>query len=632
VDQPSTEAERPALSEWPTLVAAATAGAATMIAELSATRLLAPWFGASIHAWTHVIATVLGAMAVGYAVGSRLAETANVGVVMRAWIGGGVLLAIAPFVAPILAPALVPPPESQTPLTIAADAAWGSFVTTLVLFAPALLMLGVSTPVLIRLLSRGPSGPGAAGRVLAASTIGSLVGTYLPAFFLLENLGSRGSILAAAAGCFLAAGLAGGARLRGVATFVAGVGILLCPRVPFGPLVPSEGAHTLVAEHESAYQYVRVSTLPVGDDVATHLLARRGPRRIPFAQNGATADDRRLLRRPRSGPGSRSRSVVRRRARDRGGAGTLRGLLRTLRPERVRSVTDVELDPSVAGLSWRFGGVPAPDDAVIIGDGRAALRALRGPFDVIVLDAYARQAAIPAHLGTVESFTLMRDRLSRRGIVAINASLADVDSPLGRALVATLLEVFPEVKTVGVPGSWNVQFLAGPGLPPTPDLKDRGDALDTARGWVRTGWSTRSKASKGAIILTDDCAPSKPWRGACVEPSPRNRRGAAVLVGGLSAQTPCAGLKLAPRRSQPRRRAVGVLDASSDPASRSAAGEAEGLLAEAGLGDRAGFDARSRRPRGSRERSRLTLLWGVPQTPATPRRGRRRAPACGRRG
>ncbi len=479
-----------------------------MIAELSATRLLAPWFGASIHAWTHVIATVLGAMAVGYAIGSRLAARACARVVVRAWLTGALLLGIAPFVAPHLAPALVPPPESQTPLTIASDAAWGSFVTTLLLFAPALLMLGISTPILMRLHAGEHGGDGAAGRILAASTIGSLVGTYLPAFVLLEHVGSRGSILVAAAGCVVAAGLVSFSASRSVGTLVLGLaGLFLCPEVPWPTLVPSDGAQTLVAEHESAYQYVRVATTPVGDDVATHLSLDEG--RGEF-------HSRKLEKHPTTGayydllavvpdlvPGAMAVDVLVLG----GGAGTLRGLLRSVRPDRVGSVTDVELDPVVAGMSWRFGGFPTGEDRVVIGDGRAALRSLRGPFDVIVLDAYARQAAIPAHMGTVEAFTLMKDRLTRRGIVAVNASLADVESPLGKALTATLLQVFPEVKTVGIPGSWNVQFLAGPGLPPTPDIKDRGDALDTARAWMRAGWSTHAKASADARILTDDCAP-----------------------------------------------------------------------------------------------------------------------------
>ena len=55
------------------LAVSAVGGAGTMVVELAAVRLLAPWFGSSQAVWTNVIAVVLLALAVGYAVGGRLA-------------------------------------------------------------------------------------------------------------------------------------------------------------------------------------------------------------------------------------------------------------------------------------------------------------------------------------------------------------------------------------------------------------------------------------------------------------------------------------------------------------------------------------------------------------------------------
>ena len=50
----------------------AVAGAGTMTVELSAVRLLAPWFGASSGVWTNVIGVILLALALGYLIGARL--------------------------------------------------------------------------------------------------------------------------------------------------------------------------------------------------------------------------------------------------------------------------------------------------------------------------------------------------------------------------------------------------------------------------------------------------------------------------------------------------------------------------------------------------------------------------------
>ena len=59
-------------SPLPVLLAALVGGAGTMTVELAAVRLLAPWYGTSLSVWTNVIAVVLLALAVGYALGGRL--------------------------------------------------------------------------------------------------------------------------------------------------------------------------------------------------------------------------------------------------------------------------------------------------------------------------------------------------------------------------------------------------------------------------------------------------------------------------------------------------------------------------------------------------------------------------------
>ena len=49
-------------------------GAASLGAEISAARLLAPYFGASTIIWANTIATVLVALSIGYAIGGKLAD------------------------------------------------------------------------------------------------------------------------------------------------------------------------------------------------------------------------------------------------------------------------------------------------------------------------------------------------------------------------------------------------------------------------------------------------------------------------------------------------------------------------------------------------------------------------------
>ena len=123
-----------------TLVAGAT-GVAVMSLELTAVRLLAPYFGDSAYVWTNVIGVMLMALAVGAWWGGRMADR-KLGVArlqMLFWIAAA-LVAIAPLVAKPLGSWLLP---QDLPLDAAMPAlVRGSLVATLVLFAPPVVLLG----------------------------------------------------------------------------------------------------------------------------------------------------------------------------------------------------------------------------------------------------------------------------------------------------------------------------------------------------------------------------------------------------------------------------------------------------------------------------------------------------------
>ncbi|MEA2390984.1 MAG: hypothetical protein QOK31_1093, partial [Solirubrobacteraceae bacterium] len=122
-------------------------GAASLGTEIAAARLLAPWFGASTIVWANTIATVLVALAVGYAVGGRLADRRpDLGGLCRLVLAAAALLALVPFVAGPLLRVSVRALDS-----LSVGAFLGSLLGVLVLVAVPVLLLGAVSPYAVRL-------------------------------------------------------------------------------------------------------------------------------------------------------------------------------------------------------------------------------------------------------------------------------------------------------------------------------------------------------------------------------------------------------------------------------------------------------------------------------------------------
>ena len=87
------------------------------------------------------------------------------------------------------------------------------FVTTVIFFLPACL-LGMISPVVVRLsLDRLERSGNVVGKIYAFSTLGSILGTFATGFFLISWMGTRNILLLMAVILILSAPLFGGAFL-----------------------------------------------------------------------------------------------------------------------------------------------------------------------------------------------------------------------------------------------------------------------------------------------------------------------------------------------------------------------------------------------------------------------------------
>jgi len=456
----------------------AVAGAGTMTVELSAVRLLAPWFGASSGVWTNVIGVILLALALGYLIGARLACRAHpVRLLGLALLLSGAFTVWLPFFA-------APVAEAFIPRGLALDEAaglllWGSLAASLVLFLPAALLLGCVGPLAVEAVQnlRGGHAGDAGGRVLGASTFGSIAGTFATTHVLLPRLGIEHTFLLSAAvlgllGVFM---LVLARRARAPSAAAALLLVLGLATSRYAAPLPAADLR-LLAARQSPYQSIRV------------VERGEGAERIRFLQVNESLDSFQSVWQPEPGllppayyynlfalPPAWSRTTGNWRMLVIGlGAGTVVRVLEGALPEAVRLISlGAEIDPVVVELGRRWFELEANDTdrRVFAGlDGRAALRFAEGAFDEIVLDAYADNMEIPAHLSTVEFFREVRSQLRPGGWLAVNLSGFGFDDPVISAVAGTVAAAFERrVLALRVPFSRNCVLFARAGdEPPAP--------------------------------------------------------------------------------------------------------------------------------------------------------------------
>ena len=156
-------------------------GASVMVIELLGTRLIAPFYGASLYVWSSLISVTMIALAIGYFVGGRWADRAK-------RTGLSLIIALAALFTLLI-------PLATRPVLLATDPLGlrgGAFVSSLILFFPSLTMLGMVSPFAIKLATARMEGIGtSSGSIYAVSTVGSVIGTLLLGFFLFPWVGSR---------------------------------------------------------------------------------------------------------------------------------------------------------------------------------------------------------------------------------------------------------------------------------------------------------------------------------------------------------------------------------------------------------------------------------------------------------
>lgn len=455
-------------------VAVFVSGAVLLGVELAASRVLAPFFGNSLFVWGALIGVVLAGLAVGYWAGGALADRRPAPLLLVGVICAGALSVLA---VPLLDDHVLEAVVSWDPGPRA-----DPVVAALLLFGlPSVLLAGV-TPIAVRLRARALDTVGTtAGRLFSVSTVGSIVGTFATAFWLIPELGTDQLLGFAAALLFAGAAAVTIAERLAVASLV--VAAACGGAVAGGFLVaPDTGGKLSAAAARNWSPVYRRHERPTGSgavdftgsdvvyrkDTLYHRLAVVEDGDTRTLRFGSTFQSAMSVADPYDTVYAYTDFFALGLAYEPDAASILFvGLGGGSAPKRMwrdfpsLRVDVVELDPVVADVARRYFAVPRdPRLRIEVEDGRRYLAREDRRWDLIAIDTFFEDG-IPFHMTTREFLELVRDRLTPGGVVLTNVigAVAGEGSKLFRAIYRTYRSVFPTVLVHPVDGGLGYQNL-----------------------------------------------------------------------------------------------------------------------------------------------------------------------------
>ena len=397
-----------------------------MIFEILGGKLLAPYFGSGIYVWTSIISATLLALAIGYYLAGKLVDRISsirsIGIVL-------LLTGLSALISVNLLPVIAH-------LAHKIDLRWASFISSLLLIFPPLVLLGTISILASKIIAKNSNQLGSSvGKVFALSTLSGIFGALLAGFYLATLIGSIRSFQIMS-WILLILGIVGTMK-RGkkqlLLLFILLLSALLASFSAKFRDAPLTGMKIL-EKRESFYGEILVTE----DNFKRYLFVDRilqteEPQLLDlFWEKGmflSSGNYFEVIPYLNKDPGSCL--II-------GLGGGLLGKLFSFYDWRVEAV---EIDPVVAEAAKTYFDYPRP---VTISDGRYfSENTSSRDWDCIILDAFFGES-IPTHLFTLEMFEICKRRLSSEGILALNV-IGSIGSPLTGHLTHTLKQVFSDV-------------------------------------------------------------------------------------------------------------------------------------------------------------------------------------------
>ncbi|HVN96932.1 MAG TPA: fused MFS/spermidine synthase [Syntrophorhabdaceae bacterium] len=505
----------------------------TLVIEMVAGRILAPFVGVSIYTWTSIIGVILAGISVGAYIGGKLVDRFP----SRRTLGWLLLLSGA--MALLIIPVTYVVASYRFPVSLMLRI---FIVTSIIFFVPGCI-LGTISPVVVRLTLKNLENAGnVIGKIYALSTLGAIVGTFVTGFFFISWWGTT-KIVVCMGIALMFVGLFSGSFLSiGLFKKKATIGVIIillvaCPALsavntylsevsPFIKRLNRYGASlyksplSVGADYyrESNYYTIKLAstlsrdgTTPLKTLVLDHLIHSYvnlgNPLHIEYEYERIYADV--LKWRFKKETGFKSLTIG-------GGGYTFPRYMEVYYPNAHIDV--VEIDPLVTKVAYDELKMPRNTRiATYNTDGRWYVMNCKDKYDLVFTDAY-NDLSIPYHLTTREFARQIKDIMNPDAILMSNIIDNFKKGAFLPSYIKTLQEVFgpknvhlisvhPDFDKIGI--STFIVLASNGAL----NMDDFNAFLKSELGGKATAavlphdQMARFVDKKDAIVITDDYAP-----------------------------------------------------------------------------------------------------------------------------
>jgi len=408
-------------------------GAVVMIFEIVGSRILGPYIGTSIFVWTSLIGIILASLSLGYWFGGKMADK-NPSYKQLAWI----ILIAAFFIGLTIT-------GKDSLLNLLSRQFTGiriqAVVSTIFLFAPASVFLGMVTPYAVRLKIKDVQSSGrTVGNLYAISTIGSIIGTFLAGFVLIPFLGTNNILLLIAFLLIITAFIIFLVKRSPSSTIVP---VLLLVFLGYQMFKQNTEAHdyldfdtqynrVFIYETSDWYTGKPIKLMRINNEYSSAMFLHNDSLVFPYIKYFQLPEHFK--------PDFQKVLIL-------GGAGYSypRYFLKKY-PDAKMDV--VEIDPMITDIARiEFKLQDNPRLRIFHEDARVYLNRSDEKYDAILGDAFKSLSTIPFQLTTIEATQKMYDMLNEDGMVIqnIHSALSGDDSYFLKILYNTYQEIFPQV-------------------------------------------------------------------------------------------------------------------------------------------------------------------------------------------